>query len=180
MITKYTERQRQYLAFIHRYTVKRGIAPSFEEIGTHFGTSAPSVNNMIKTLCARGLLSKVPGAARSLRVLVPASMLGESDLDGHRRKLPSNTEPASLSTVDAVTAAVVAVLDVLMPQVQGHPDAPQMLMEAARAAGTALSIAGISEADTQEVVQRLRAEIARWMPEGRGIRVSRRRWSRVR
>ena len=71
MHQEFTERQRQYLAFIHRYTVKHGIAPSFEEIGTHFGTTAPSVNNMIKTLCARDLLTRVPGVARSLRVLVP-------------------------------------------------------------------------------------------------------------
>ncbi len=132
---------------------------------------------MIKTLCARGLLSNTPWVARSLRVLVPGSMLGESELDSHHQRLPSNTESASFSTVDAVTIAVLAVLDVLMPQVQG-PDAPQMLMEASRAADAALSSVGVSETDTQEVVHRMTAEVARWMPEGRGIRVPRRRWPR--
>jgi DNA-binding MarR family transcriptional regulator len=47
------------------------VPPSFEEIGRHFGTRAPSVNSMVKTLEARGFLTRVPGQARTLRVLVP-------------------------------------------------------------------------------------------------------------
>ena len=73
MAPAFTARQGEYLTFIHRYTEKFGVAPSFEDVGNHFGTTPPSVNNMIKTLCARGLLSKLPGVARSMRVLVPAS-----------------------------------------------------------------------------------------------------------
>ena len=75
MTTPFTARQGQYLSFIHGFIVKHGVAPSFEEIGVHFGTTPPSVNNMIKTLDERGLLSRVPGVARSLRVLVPVAEL---------------------------------------------------------------------------------------------------------
>lgn len=75
MTPSFTSRQGEYLAFIHRYTLRNGIVPSFDEIAAHFGTTSPSVNGMIKTLERRGLLSRIPGAARSLRVLVPESLL---------------------------------------------------------------------------------------------------------
>ncbi|MBI5498173.1 MAG: hypothetical protein HY904_24435 [Deltaproteobacteria bacterium] len=64
-------RQLDYLRFIAAFVKRRGYAPSFEEIGGHFLVSTPSVNNMIKTLEARGFLSRVPGAARSLRITIP-------------------------------------------------------------------------------------------------------------
>ena len=67
-----TARQGQFLSFILGFTDKRGYAPSYEEIGWHFGLTAPSVNSMIKMLERRGFLSRMPGVARSLRVLVPA------------------------------------------------------------------------------------------------------------
>ncbi|MEO8382834.1 MAG: hypothetical protein ABI779_24460 [Acidobacteriota bacterium] len=84
MAPVFTARQGEYLTFIHRYAQRFGVAPSFEEIGAHFGTTPPSVNNMIKTLCARGLLSRLPGVARSLRVLVPPSQLPESEFGPSR------------------------------------------------------------------------------------------------
>jgi SOS-response transcriptional repressor LexA len=51
-----TARQREYLSFIKAFTDRWGIPPSFEEIGRHFETTAPSVNGMVKTLEARGFL----------------------------------------------------------------------------------------------------------------------------
>src|SRR6266851_6759129 len=98
MAPAFTARQGEYLSFIHRYTQKRGVAPSFEEIGAHFGTTPPSVNNMIKTLCARGLLSKLPYVARSLRVLVPESQLPEGEFGASRGKssVRSNTAVPSV------------------------------------------------------------------------------------
>jgi SOS-response transcriptional repressor LexA len=62
-----TARRAEYLAFIRAFTDRWGVPPSFEEIGRHFMTTAPSVNNMIKTLEARGFLARVPGRARTLR-----------------------------------------------------------------------------------------------------------------
>lgn len=174
---EFTERQRQYLAFIHRYTVKHGVAPSFEEIGTHFGTTAPSVNNMIKTLCARDLLARVPGVARSLRVLVPASRLGESELDSHRRRAPT-PRPAGVSPADAAAAAAIAALDVLMPRLEDNSDAPRVVLEVARASAASLIQMGASAEEVEEVVRRLTAEVARWMPDGKAIRIVKRRWMR--
>lgn len=66
-----TKRQAEYLAFLRAFTDRWGVPPSFEEIGRHFGTTAPSVNSMVKMLEARGFLTRVPGQARTLRVLVP-------------------------------------------------------------------------------------------------------------
>ncbi len=66
-----TARQAEYLAFIRAFTKRWGVPPSFEDIGRHFMTTPPSVNNMIKTLEARGFLTRIPGQARTLRVIVP-------------------------------------------------------------------------------------------------------------
>lgn len=66
-----TKRQAEYLAFIRAFTDRWGIPPSFEEIGRHFTTTAPSVNNMVKTLETRGFLTRIPGRARTLRVILP-------------------------------------------------------------------------------------------------------------
>ncbi len=41
----------------------------------YFGVSAPSVHQMIVTLERKGLISRVPGQARSVRVLVPREQL---------------------------------------------------------------------------------------------------------
>jgi hypothetical protein len=43
---------------------------SFEAIARHFGTARPNVHGKIKTLERPGLLTRSPGVARSLRVLV--------------------------------------------------------------------------------------------------------------
>ena len=70
-----TDRQGQFLAFILRYTERRGIAPSFDEVAAHFGITSPSVNGMIKTLEHKGFITRIPGAARTLRVGVSAHSL---------------------------------------------------------------------------------------------------------
>ncbi len=64
-----TKRQAEYLAFIQAFTTRRGMSPSFEDIARHFLTTTPSVNGMIKTLESRGFLTRVPGQARTLRVV---------------------------------------------------------------------------------------------------------------
>jgi hypothetical protein len=69
--SKPTERQREYLTFIRDFTDRYGMPPSFDEIGSHFLTTPPSVNSMVKMLVARGFLTRVPGAPRTLRVLFP-------------------------------------------------------------------------------------------------------------
>lgn len=67
----FTPTQGRYLAFIHAYTMLHGIPPAESEIGAAICVSPPSVNQMVKVLEKRGLISRVPGKARSLQVLIP-------------------------------------------------------------------------------------------------------------
>lgn len=111
--TQPTERQREYLAFIQSFTDRWGIPPSFEEIARHFGTTAPSVNGMVKTLEARGFISRVPGAARSLRVLVPE----ESLRPAAPAKNAGGRDPAS--AIDASVRTASVVIERLVPALEG-------------------------------------------------------------
>jgi hypothetical protein len=72
---RFTPTQGKYLAFIQRYFSKYGVAPAYSDIQRHFLVSAPSVNAMMQTLARRGLISRTPGAARSIRLLLPAEEL---------------------------------------------------------------------------------------------------------
>ena len=67
----YTERQGQYLAFIHAYTKVNGRPPAHADIQRFFAVSAPTVHQMLLSLERRGLLRRIPGRARSLHVLLP-------------------------------------------------------------------------------------------------------------
>ena len=69
-----TRRQLEYLEFIRRYMHRNGVSPAETDIQAHFLVSAPSVNQMVRTLERRGFISRdrdwfgqtVP---RSIRVL---------------------------------------------------------------------------------------------------------------
>lgn len=67
----FTKRQGQYLAFIAMYTKLHGRPPAEWELQQYFKVTPPSVHAMILTLEQRGLISKIPGAPRSIQVLVP-------------------------------------------------------------------------------------------------------------
>jgi DNA-binding MarR family transcriptional regulator len=70
----FTPRQGQYLAFIHAYTlVKR--PPAQADIQRFFQVTPPSVHQMLLTLERSGLISRRPGAPRSIAVLVDRSDL---------------------------------------------------------------------------------------------------------
>jgi DNA-binding MarR family transcriptional regulator len=68
---KYTEKQGQYLAFIHCYTKLNRIPPAEADMQRYFGVSPPSVHQMVLTLEKKGLIMRRPGQARSIRVLLP-------------------------------------------------------------------------------------------------------------
>jgi len=163
----FTVRQGEYLAFIHRYTTKVGVSPSFEDIARHFGTAPPNVNGMIKTLERRGLLSRSPGVARSLRVLVPGELLPGSDFGSRAHTSPpvAATRARSPSAEDAAVAAVAAVLDVVMPRL---PSATQrsavakVVLDLADAVHAALVRLGVDQHRATEVSRRIAAERARW------------------
>ena len=66
----YTERQGQYLTFIHAYTKVNGRPPAQADLQRFFAVTAPTVHQMVLGLERRGFLRRTPGRARSLEVLV--------------------------------------------------------------------------------------------------------------
>lgn len=73
----YTEKQGQYLAFIHLYIKLNGVAPAHTDLQQHFKVTPPSVNQMVKTLESKGFIQKQPGIARSIKLLIPVNSLPE-------------------------------------------------------------------------------------------------------
>jgi len=71
----FTDRQGQYLAFIHAYTRVHGRPPAEADMQRHFRVSPPSVHRMVLTLERAGLIRRKPGLARSIEVLVEAERL---------------------------------------------------------------------------------------------------------
>ena len=66
----YTETQGQYLAFIYYYTKIHGVPPAEADMQRYFNVSPPSVHNMVVTLEKRGSIKRIPGAGRSIRLLL--------------------------------------------------------------------------------------------------------------
>ena len=79
MAAKYTYKQGQYLAFIYSYTKMYRRPPAETDLQQHFQVTPPSVHQMILTLEARGLISRIPWTPRSIQVLVPKEELPELD-----------------------------------------------------------------------------------------------------
>jgi SOS-response transcriptional repressor LexA len=71
----FTDRQGQYLAFIHAYTRVHGRPPAEADMQRRFRVSPPSVHQMVLTLERAGLIRRKPGLARSIEVLVEAERL---------------------------------------------------------------------------------------------------------
>ncbi len=70
-----TQIQGQYLAFIYAYSRIFKQPPAEADMRRHFGVTAPSVHQMVLTLERAGLISRVPGAARSIQLLIPPEAL---------------------------------------------------------------------------------------------------------
>lgn len=66
----FTAKQGQYLAFIYHYTKIHRQAPAEGDLERYFRVSPPSVHEMIKTLERNSLIQRIPGQARSIRLLV--------------------------------------------------------------------------------------------------------------
>ena len=71
----FTELQGQYLAFIHAYTLIHDRPPAEAELQSYFKVTPPTIHQMILNLEKRGLISRIPGQARTIRVLLPAEEL---------------------------------------------------------------------------------------------------------
>ena len=72
---KFTAKQGQYLAYIHSYTKLHRYPPAESDLQQYFRVSAPSIHEMIKTLERNGLIEKIPGQARSIRLCVDPEKL---------------------------------------------------------------------------------------------------------
>ena len=71
----FTDKQGQYLAFIHAYTRVLGRPPAEADMQRHFRVSPPSVHQMVLTLERLGLIRRQPGVARSIELLIDPETL---------------------------------------------------------------------------------------------------------
>ena len=70
MKTDFTDKQGQYLAFIHNYIVMHKRAPAEADLERFFHVTPPTIHQMILKLEEKGLISRQPGIARSIKLLV--------------------------------------------------------------------------------------------------------------
>ena len=88
MKSPFTPRQGQFLVFIHQYTSLHGRPPAEAEMVQFFRVTPPTVHQMILTLERRGLITRTPGQARSIKLRLPAESLpslqsGDSSAEIH-------------------------------------------------------------------------------------------------
>ena len=84
--TNLTDLQGQYLSYIYNCSVINGRAPSEADFRDFFGTTPPTIHNMILRLEDKGLIGRVPGQPRSIRLRIPPRLL--PILRPARRPLP--------------------------------------------------------------------------------------------
>ena len=84
----YTERQGQFLSYIHQYSIVNGCAPAEADMQRFFQITPPSVHSMVLTLERRGFIRRMPRQARSITLIV----LPES-LPPLKRVQPSRSKP---------------------------------------------------------------------------------------
>jgi DNA-binding MarR family transcriptional regulator len=71
----FTDKQGQYLAFIHAYTLVLGRPPAEADMQRHFHVAPPSIHQMVLSLERAGLIRRRPGVARSIELLVEPERL---------------------------------------------------------------------------------------------------------
>ena len=70
MTVKLTKKQLAVLNYLQDFTEERGYSPSYREMMAGLGLSSVSaVAEHVENLVEKGVLKKVPGAARSLEIL---------------------------------------------------------------------------------------------------------------
>jgi DNA-binding MarR family transcriptional regulator len=72
---QYTQKQGQYLAFIHYYTKVNRRAPAEANIQHFFNVTPPTIHQMILTLEKSGFISREQGKARTIKVLLAPDQL---------------------------------------------------------------------------------------------------------
>jgi len=66
----FTEKQGQYLAYIHAYTRLHRRPPAEADMQQYFRVSPPSVHQMVLTLERAGFIRRKPRVARSIEMLI--------------------------------------------------------------------------------------------------------------
>jgi len=80
---QFTAKQGQYLAYIHLYRRLHRQGPAEIEIARYFRVSPPAAHQMLVVLEEKGLITREPGVARSVRVAVPRNEIPDlNDEDG--------------------------------------------------------------------------------------------------
>jgi hypothetical protein len=124
----FTPLQGQYLAFIHTYEGIHRCAPAEADLQRHFGVTPPSVHRMVVTLERKGLVTRVAGGARSIKLQIPSAALPPLDrreqsgrdrqrsqlsairsrksVDRTKRESASSALPTRLAKPDAATEEV--------------------------------------------------------------------------
>jgi Mn-dependent DtxR family transcriptional regulator len=72
---RFTDKQGQYLAFIHTYVLLHRRAPAEADMEQYFGVTPPSVHRMVVELERRGLIRRLPRQARSITICVPVEQI---------------------------------------------------------------------------------------------------------
>ena len=74
-LPRFTDKQGQYLAFIHSYTVLNGRPPAEADMQRFFRVTPPSVHQMVLALERAGLIRRTPRQARSIELVIDAADL---------------------------------------------------------------------------------------------------------
>ena len=74
-----TRRHGQYLAYIYYYTKLNGQPPAEGDMERYFKVTPSAIHQMVIAVEKKGLISRVPGAARSIKLLVPRDQLPDLD-----------------------------------------------------------------------------------------------------
>jgi hypothetical protein len=122
-------------------------------------TTAPSANNMVKTLEVRGFLTRIPGAARTLRVLV--------DDEPAVSTARSRDRGARADRVATVVQTANLVVERLVPALKHDP--PEALWRALDAVGEALEVACIMAGATPQRRREARAALVRTAQLAQGL-----------
>ena len=69
-LRQFTDKQGQYLPFIYAYTKLNRRPPAEIDMQRYFQVTPPSVHRMVVELERKGRISRTPGAARSIEVLI--------------------------------------------------------------------------------------------------------------
>lgn len=98
----FTPLQGQYLAFMHTYEGIHGCAPAEADLQRHFGVTPPSVHQMVVTLERKGLISRVAGVARSIKLQISPVALPPLE---HREEPPTHRQRSQLGAIRSRHAA---------------------------------------------------------------------------